>query len=140
MYIESNIKIISSDELRPLAEVARLCDMITERRRAIRLPMALPVELKEGEGITRDVSLSGVYFETDHPLAPKEPIIFTLVFEGRSWRRPIRLECEGEVVRVEPSNGKVGIATTISSYSFASEQSSAIVDRDYVRLDQWGAA
>lgn len=109
--------------------------MITERRQAIRLPMELPVELNEGMGITRDVSLSGVYFETNQPLVPNQPIMFTLMFEARSWRRPIRLECEGEVVRVEPGKWRVGIATTISSYSFASEQSSAIADRDRVRLD-----
>jgi len=114
---------------------------MSERRRAIRLPMALPVELIEGRGITRDVSLSGLYFETDQlSFSPRELICFTLVFEGRSGRRPIRLECEGEVVRVEPINGKVGIATTISSYNFASEQFPAIADRDYVRLDQWEAA
>ena len=92
---------------------------LTEARRAIRLPMALPVELKEGTGITRDVSLSGVFFETEQPFLPREPITFTLVFEGRSWVRSIRLECEGQVVRVEPSNGKVGVAATISSYRFA---------------------
>lgn len=113
---------------------------LTERRRAIRLPMALPVELNEGTGITRDVSLSGLYFETDQLFSPRELISFTLVFEGRSWSRPIRLKCEGQVVRVEPSDGKAGIATTISSYNFASEQFAPIADRGYVRLDQWEAA
>ncbi len=92
---------------------------IKERRQTIRLPMALPVELEEGSGVTRDVSLSGIFFETSHSLPSMEPISFTLVFEGRSWRRPIRLSCEGQVVRVQPSNGKLGVAMTISSYRFA---------------------
>jgi len=128
VYIESNSRIISSDELCTLGEVTKFCDMITEsaanlteRRRAIRLPMALPVELEEGAGITRDLSLSGVFFETEQPFSSKEPITFTLVFEGMSWSRSIRLECEGQVVRVEPSNGKVGVAATISSYRFATQ-------------------
>lgn len=90
--------------------------------------MALPVELEEGTGITRDLSLSGIFFETEQPFSPKEPISFTLVFEGRSWRRSIRLECEGQVVRVEPSNGKVGIAATISSYRFATEELPTIAE------------
>lgn len=102
--------------------------MITEKRRAIRLPMVLPVELEEGPGITRDVSLSGVFFETEQPFSSKEPINFALVFEGRFWSRPIRLKCKGEVVRVEPSDGKVGIAVTISSYWFAPQELSALAE------------
>jgi len=90
-----------------------------ERRQAIRLLMALPVEMGGGVGTTRDVSLSGIFFETMEQLPPREPISFTLVFEGRSWSRPIRLSCKGQVVRVEPSNGKLGVATTILSYRFA---------------------
>ncbi|MGD0266702.1 MAG: PilZ domain-containing protein [Candidatus Methylomirabilota bacterium] len=101
---------------------------LTERRRAIRLPMTLPVQLEEGAGITRDVSLSGVFFETEQPFSSKGPIIFTLVFEDRSWSRPIRLKCEGQVVRVEPSNGKADVAATISSYGFGTQELSMLTE------------
>lgn len=90
--------------------------------------MTLPVQLEEGAGITRDVSLSGVFFETEQPFSSKGPIIFTLVFEGRSWSRPIRLKCEGQVVRVEPSNGKAGVAATISSYGFVTQELSTLTE------------
>ena len=36
-----------------------------ERRQALRFPITLPVELERGTGITRDISTSGVFFETD---------------------------------------------------------------------------
>jgi hypothetical protein len=101
---------------------------LTERRRAIRFPMTLPVQLEEGAGITRDVSLLGVFFETEQPLSSKGPIVFTLMFEGRSWSRPIRLKCEGQVVRVEPSNGKAGVAATISSYGFVTQELSTLTE------------
>ncbi|MFI5339756.1 MAG: PilZ domain-containing protein [Candidatus Methylomirabilales bacterium] len=102
--------------------------MITERRRAIRLPMALPVELEEGPGITRDVSLSGVFFETEQPFSSEAPINLSLVFEGRSWSRSIRLKCKGDVVRVEPGDGKVAITVTISSDWFAPQELSALAE------------
>ena len=90
-----------------------------DRRQAIRLPMALPVELEEGIGITRDVSLSGIFFETEQGFLPGEPIRFVLVLGPVSLGRPIRLECEGRVLRVEARDAeKVGMAVTIASYSF----------------------
>lgn len=81
--------------------------------------MALPVELEEGQGTTRDVSLSGVFFETGVPFRLNETIKFILVFEGMSWSHTIRLECEGRVVRIQPSGERVGVAATIASYRFA---------------------
>jgi len=83
--------------------------------------MTLPVQMDEGVGTTRDVSLSGVFFETDVPFRVEEPVKFILVFEGMSWSRTIRLECEGRVVRVEPAGAKLGVAATIGSYRFASQ-------------------
>ena len=94
----------------------------TERRQAVRFPIAIPVELDEGTGITRDVSLSGVFFETSQWFAPGEPVRLTLVLERASPGDPIRLECEGEVVRVGRSNAKVEVAVAITSHSFAQQQ------------------
>jgi len=95
----------------------------TERRRAVRFPIAIPVELEEGNGMTRDVSLSGVFFETDQWFSPGEPIWLTLVLERASPGHPIRLQCEGQVVRVGPSNGKVEVAVAITSHAFANYSS-----------------
>jgi hypothetical protein len=93
----------------------------TERRQAVRFPIAIPVELDEGTGITRDVSLSGVFFETTQWFAPGEPVRLTLVLERASPGDPIR-QCEGQVVRVGQSNGKVEVAVAITSHSFAQQR------------------
>ena len=94
----------------------------TERRQAVRFPIAIPVELDEGTGITRDVSLSGVFFETYQRFAPGEPVRLTLVLERASPGDPIRLQCEGQVVRVRQSNAKAEVAVAITSHSFAQQQ------------------
>jgi hypothetical protein len=93
-----------------------------ERRQAVRFPIAIPVELEEGTGITRDVSLSGVFFETNQWFAPGEPVRLTLILERASPGDPIRLQCEGQVVRVGRSNAKVEVAVAITSHSFAQQQ------------------
>jgi hypothetical protein len=89
-----------------------------ERRRAPRFRIAIPVELDEGAGITRDVSLSGVFFETDRSFAPGEQINMVMVLERVSPGRPVRLQCEGRVVRVTRFDTQIGVAVAISGYKF----------------------
>jgi len=76
------------------------------------------VELEEGAGITRDVSLSGVFFETDHSFAPGEQINLVMVLERVSPGHPVRLQCEGRVVRVTRFDSRIGVAVAISAYKF----------------------
>ena len=90
----------------------------SERRRAARFRIAIPVELEEGAGITRDVSLSGVFFETDHSFAPGEQISLVMVLERVSPGHPVRLQCEGRVVRVNRFDTRIGVAVAISAYKF----------------------
>ncbi|MFI5338865.1 MAG: PilZ domain-containing protein [Candidatus Methylomirabilales bacterium] len=89
-----------------------------ERRRSARFRIAIPVELEEGTGITRDVSLSGVFFETDRSFAPGEQINLVMVLERVSPGRPVRLQCEGRVVRVTHFDRRMGVAVAISAYKF----------------------
>ena len=95
-----------------------------ERRLAMRFPIAIPVELEGGTGVTRDVSLSGVFFETDQFVALGEPIRMTLVLERATPGQPIRLQCEGRVVRVERHQLqlRLGVAVAIESYRFKSRE------------------
>ncbi len=86
-----------------------------ERREALRLPMRLPVELERGNGWTCDISASGVFFETDESLTPGTPIEFSMLLEY-AYPTPLRLECEGQIVRVERCGGKVGVAAVMNSY------------------------
>jgi hypothetical protein len=52
-----------------------------ERRRMPRYPICLVVETEQGKGITRDISASGVYFETAQLYEAGAPVCFTLVLE-----------------------------------------------------------
>jgi len=90
----------------------------SERRRAPRFRIDIRVELEEGMGLTRDVSLSGVFFETDQPLAPGEQVSLVMVLERVSPNRPVRLQCEGRVVRVNQFDKGLGVAVAISDYKF----------------------
>jgi hypothetical protein len=91
-----------------------------ERRKATRFKGHLPVEFEKGTGVTRDFSTSGVYFETDRPFSPAEPIEFFLTLEHTDLGAKIRVRCFGEVVRVEPAGEKTGVAVAITSFGFES--------------------
>jgi len=97
------------------------------RRQAQRISVALPVELERGKGVTRDVSASGVFFETDLLFSPGAPITFCLVLEHVTSVGPIRLRCQGTIVRVERRNGKVGVAVAIESHRFDPTEESTTV-------------
>jgi Tfp pilus assembly protein PilZ len=83
-----------------------------ERRIGERYKLALPMQLKNGTGITRDISTSGIFFETEGAYAIGDTIRLLLNFE------PETLQCEARVVRVEPRNGQFGIAVELTSYVF----------------------
>jgi hypothetical protein len=90
----------------------------SELRREPRHQGKLPVELESGKGVTRDFSGSGVFFETDRSFSPGQLIEFSLVLEHIDPDRPVRLKCRGEIVRVEESGQKIGVAAAINSYTF----------------------
>ena len=94
------------------------------RRRAERYPLKLQVELAHGAGMTRDVSIAGVYFVTDQPYRAGDSIEFTLVFAEAAPPAAIRLRCQGKVVRIEPREaaGEVGLAVQITSYTFTTAE------------------
>jgi hypothetical protein len=87
-----------------------------ERRKTPRFQVALRVELPEGTGITRDLSAHGVFFETDRVFALGQAIQFALVLEHIDPSQPVRLQCRGQVVRVERRNDTLGIAVAITAY------------------------
>lgn len=90
----------------------------TEKRRATRHRGALPVEIKGSKGVTRDFSDSGIFFETDKSFTAGQTIEFTIVLEHVDPNRPVHLKCKGEIVRVEESGQKIGVAAAISTYTF----------------------
>ena len=91
---------------------------VTDRRHARRYRTALPVELKHGTGLTRDISTSGVFFETDLSFLLGITFRFSLVLEYADPDGPVRLQCQGKIVRVEPREDKIGVAVRFTSYCF----------------------
>ena len=83
-----------------------------ERRKGERFKLALPVQLKNGAGRTRNISKSGIFFETESAYSIGDTIRLFLHFEHET------LECEARVVRVEPRNGQFGVAVELKSYVF----------------------
>jgi hypothetical protein len=93
-----------------------MSEMPVERRRMPRYPLSVAVETEQGKGVTRDVSASGIYFETAELYTAGAPIRFTLVFE-HSNPAPLRLSCAGEVRRVDANGASFGVAATINAQS-----------------------
>jgi len=78
-----------------------------------RVPTEVPVSI-DGRvvGVTRNVSPSGIFFEANQGIATGGSLRFTLTFAQPTG--DLLLACNGEIVRVEQSDGKVGLAVTIS--------------------------
>jgi hypothetical protein len=79
-----------------------------------RIREILPVEVLSdgGKGVTRDLSSSGVYFETDKDYKVGSAIAITIDFESPPRTR---IRCVGTIVRVESQGSKVGIAVHVTA-------------------------
>jgi hypothetical protein len=86
--------------------------MATRQRREERVSAARPVRLDRGTGVTENVSASGVFFETNVDYAVGSKISFVIELEGLREEKSM-LRCQGEIVRVEHRDGKVGVAARI---------------------------
>jgi hypothetical protein len=84
-----------------------------ERRGAGRYELALPVRYRDGcVGVTRNISASGVLFETDR--AEREGDSFVLEVELAD----ATIRCEGRVVRIEPLGNRFGVALELTTSRF----------------------
>jgi hypothetical protein len=88
--------------------------MADRQERDPRVETRLPVRLSAGggEGITRNVSATGVYMEIGAEVAVGESIELTV--ELSSEQGPLWLACSGQVMRVERIEGKLGVAVRFS--------------------------
>jgi hypothetical protein len=88
--------------------------------------MALPMTLrkagaKSGEipAETRDVSFRGLYFMTDSGVEVGSQIEFVLTLPKQiTLATDVHIHCTGLVVRVEPLDGRTGVAAQIERYEF----------------------
>jgi len=86
---------------------------LREKREGQRVATTLPVYLKSVEGVTRDVSASGIFFWTsDAVCVPGELISFSVNLERPDGRMTLR--CQGDVVRTEPHATSIGVAVKIT--------------------------
>jgi hypothetical protein len=90
----------------------------SEKHRATRHRGAIYIGLKDGKGITRDFSSTGIFFETDKSFTQGQPIEFMIVLENVDPDRLVHVKCQGEIVRVEEKGRKIGVAVAISTYNF----------------------
>jgi hypothetical protein len=84
----------------------------SEKRRGPRIHAALPVFLKNAQGITRDVSASGLFFWISESTCVLGELIDISV-ELRRRDGSLVLRCHGDVVRTEPRVTGIGVAVNI---------------------------
>ncbi len=91
--------------------------MSSNKRANSREASALQLQLGGGgSGVTRDVSASGVFFETDIEQVAGSLIDFTIEFETPGG--PMRLKCHGQIVRTEQHGTRQGAAVKILESKF----------------------
>lgn len=98
-----------------------------ERRSARRFSMTLPLKVRfsSDDGVTekgaetRDVSFRGLYFLIEAPVENGSPIEFVLTLPQQiTLAGDVHIRCYARVLRVEPVNGRRGIAARIDRYEF----------------------
>jgi len=85
---------------------------LPERRRDKRINVALPVFLDNAKGVTRDVSVSGVFFWINGMYPVGDSISFSM---GRTTgSRKLMLKCRGVVWRTVSRGKDMGVAVRIT--------------------------
>jgi hypothetical protein len=86
-----------------------------EQRKSIRFNGEIPIELKQGTGLTRNCSADGIYFVTDQPLSVGEQIELVMLLDHIGLGQTMRMRCTGEVLRLKPDAGLNGVAFVFTS-------------------------
>src|SRR6266571_5954491 len=91
------------------------------RRHEPRFESNLAVMLEHGTGIARNVSASGIYFETDVPFSRGADLKFTVRFAPSEGGR-VKMQCWGRVVRIENFKELFGVAAKLDEFNFEREK------------------
>jgi len=98
-----------------------------ERRAARRFSMMLPLKVRlttgenivEQNGETRDVSFRGLYFLIEAAIETGSTIELVLTLPQQiTLAGDVHIRCYARVLRVEPHNGRQGVAARIDRYEF----------------------
>ena len=79
-----------------------------DKRKGERVSAALPVAVGGVPGTARDVSATGIFFETDASYRIGSPVDLALDLDT-PWGK-VMFKCAGKIVRVEQRDKKVGVA------------------------------
>ena len=99
----------------------------SERRASRRFTMTLPLKVRasgpdggiERQGQTRDVSFRGLYFLIDADFENGSPIEFVLTLPREiTLAGDVHIRCFAQIIRVEPNDGRRGVAARIDRYEF----------------------
>lgn len=77
-----------------------------------RVRAAVPVSLPGASGVTRDVSVSGIFFETATRYDVGNAVKFAIDMDAPGGH--MILKCAGVIVRVEPGAEQIGVAVKIT--------------------------
>lgn len=86
--------------------------MENEHRIEPREQLGLPLQLGGGgKGLTRDISASGLFFETDSEQRVGGLIDFEIELDTPGG--PMKLKAQGQIVRIELQAGKTGVGVKL---------------------------
>jgi hypothetical protein len=101
--------------------ISKLSSLLTKKqqqqRKSARQRRTLPVSVHGvgAKATTRDLSFSGVYFETTAKFDVGSIIKMTIDLGGTPAARLTQLQFEATVIRVEKNGSKVGVAACIDT-------------------------
>jgi hypothetical protein len=103
---------------------------MSERRQELRMHIVIPVNLDNALGQTENLSASGIYatfsgWAAQH-VQPGSSVRLEMLFEHATPDGPLKVACEGEVIRVDRRGDQLGVAARITSYGFGD---AGLVDR-----------
>lgn len=89
-----------------------------EKRQTNRIPLEIPIQIGDEQGISKDISFSGIYFTTRKPFEPGENLQFVFELEFAAPGKGMLLDCQGYIIRVEKIEEEYGIAATIEDVTY----------------------
>ena len=89
-----------------------------EKRASQRIQVEVPVYIGHEKAVTRDISWAGVYFLTDQSFSEGGELSFSMDLTYALPGKPIKLDCQGEVIRIEQHGEKFGIAAKINNFQY----------------------
>ena len=100
----------------PMSTPKKTNPSIKNARRAERVPTSVSVTMNGKKVLTRNVSATGVYLSIKGDKEVGEPIDFSVDLEADGDN--VRMNFQGEVVRVDHNGTETGVAAKILNSSF----------------------